>query len=132
MAGRTGAEAVADWLLAQDGVPLAYSSADPADVRAAQERHGVAALAAAFDALFAETARRLVAGGITRLVTAGGETSGAVVEGLGLTELQIGPEIAPGVPAIRAGEALTLALKSGNFGGEDFFVRATSILEGTV
>ena len=132
MAGRTGAEAVADWLLAQDGVPLAYSSADPADVRAAQERHGVAALAAAFDALFAETARRLVAGGITRLVTAGGETSGAVVEGLGLTELQIGPEIAPGVPAIRAGEALTLALKSGNFGGEDFFVRAASILEGTV
>lgn len=130
MAGRTSAEEVADWLLAQDGVPLAYSSADPADVRAAQKRHGTAALAAAFDALFAETARRLVTGGITRLISAGGETSGAVVEGLGLTELQIGPEIAPGVPAVRAGETLTLALKSGNFGDEDFFVKAATVLEG--
>ena len=72
-----------------------------------------------------------MAAGITRLITAGGETSGAVVEGLALTELQIGPEIAPGVPAIRAGEHLTLALKSGNFGATDFFAHAAAVLEGS-
>ncbi|MDP5335706.1 MAG: hypothetical protein NWR54_12045, partial [Paracoccaceae bacterium] len=73
----------------------------------------------------------LVKGGITRLVTAGGETSGAVVEGLGLSALQIGPEIDPGVPMIRASDNLVLALKSGNFGGPDFFARAAAMMEGT-
>ncbi len=131
MTGQTSAAEVADWILAQDGLPLAYSSADPEEVQAAQQRHGGAAVAAAFEALFAEVARRLVAGGVTRLITAGGETSGAVVEGLALTELAIGPEIAPGVPAIRAGETLTLALKSGNFGAPDFFARAAAVLEAT-
>ena len=53
------------------------------------------------------------------------------MEGLALTELAIGPEIAPGVPAIRAGETLTLALKSGNFGAPDFFARAAAVLEAT-
>ena len=130
MAGRMDAGEVADWLMAQEGLPLAYSSADPEEVRSAQDRHGGAAIAAAFEALFAEVARRLVAGGVTRLITAGGETSGAVVEGLALSQLEIGPEIAPGVPAIRAGDNLTLALKSGNFGAADFFTRAAAVLEG--
>ena len=66
---------------------------------------------------------------MTRLVTAGGETSGAVVEALGLKELEIGPEIAPGVPVIRAGHDLVLALKSGNFGGPDFFIEAAQRME---
>ena len=130
MAGRMDVGEVADWLMAQEGLPLAYSSADPEEVRSAQDRHGGAAIAAAFEALFAEVARRLVAGGVTRLITAGGETSGAVVEGLALSQLEIGPEIAPGVPAIRAGDNLTLALKSGNFGAADFFTRAAAVLEG--
>ena len=128
MAGRTTAADVAGWLLAQrDDLPLAYSSADPERVRAAQARHGRDASAAAIEALFAETARRLVAGGVRRLVTAGGETSGAVVEGLGLAALEIGPEIDPGVPAVRAGE-LALALKSGNFGRPSFFAEAARVL----
>ncbi len=118
----TGA-ALADWLLAQPGIPLAYSSADPDTVAAAQARHGAAALAAAIEALFADTARALRDRGAARLIVAGGETSGAVVEGLGLGALEIGPEIDPGVPAMRAGD-LALALKSGNFGGRDFFARA--------
>ena len=130
MAGHVDAGEVADWVLAQEGLPLTYSSADPDEVRSAQDRHGGAAVAAAFEALFAEVARRLVAGGVTRLITAGGETSGAVVEGLALSQLEIGPEIAPGVPAIRAGDNLTLALKSGNFGAADFFTRAAAVLEG--
>ena len=65
-----------------------------------------------------------------RLVVAGGETSGAVVEALRLNALSMGPEIDPGVPAMRAGSNLTIALKSGNFGADDFFEKAAAILAG--
>lgn len=130
IAGELTAQAVADWCLAQEGLPLAYSSADPARVRAVQERHGKEKAAAALEGFFAELACCLVAGGVTRLISAGGETSGAVVEGLKLGTLEIGPEIDPGVPAMRAGPGLVIALKSGNFGAEDFFAKAARRLEG--
>ncbi|MEQ8658749.1 MAG: four-carbon acid sugar kinase family protein [Hyphomicrobiales bacterium] len=120
---------LADWALSQHGLPLVYTSADPEIVRAAQDKHGRDVSATAIENLFAETARLLVAGGVTRLVTAGGETSGAVVEGLSLTTLEIGPEIDPGVPVMRAGPNLVLALKSGNFGAPDFFTKAFTTLE---
>ncbi|QBF34293.1 3-oxo-tetronate kinase [Thalassococcus sp. S3] len=128
--GRLTPEDMADWLAGQEGLPLAYSSADPDIVRATQDRHGTERVAGALEAFFAATARALTARGVRRLITAGGETSGAVVEGLGLTALSIGPEIAPGVPAVRASDDLVLALKSGNFGGEDFFAEAAAVLEG--
>ena len=128
--GRLSAAEIADWILSQDGLPLAYSSADPAEVARVQERHGRAHAAETLEACFAEIARRLVAGGITRLITAGGETSGAVVEGLQLGTLDIGPEIDPGVPALRAGPDLVVALKSGNFGAVDFFEKADQRLQG--
>ncbi|MEM7505760.1 MAG: 3-oxo-tetronate kinase [Pseudomonadota bacterium] len=132
--GEVTAEIVASWFQAQDGLPLAYTSADPAEVAAVQSRHGRDRAAAAIEGLFAETAQLLVAAGVTRLITAGGETSGAVVEGLGVEAMQIGPEIDPGVPAMRVdtmkaeGGPLTIALKSGNFGGPDFFEKAAGIL----
>ncbi|MEL6478094.1 MAG: 3-oxo-tetronate kinase [Pseudomonadota bacterium] len=133
LSGEVTAQSVAHWLLAQDGLPLAYTSADPEEVAAIQARHGRETAATAIEALFAETARLLVAGGIARLVTAGGETSGAVVEGLGLTAMEIGPEIDPGVPAMTVpGRPLAIALKSGNFGAEDFFEKAPAILGGAV
>jgi uncharacterized protein YgbK (DUF1537 family) len=75
----------------------------------------------------AEIASSLVDNGLTQLIVAGGETSGAVVKRLGLDLLQIGPEIDPGVPwtlATGPGKQLALALKSGNFGSEDFFTKA--------
>jgi 3-dehydrotetronate 4-kinase len=128
MAGKLAARDVRDWCLAQEGTPLVYSSADPERVRAVQARHGRDAVAGRLEGLFAELARLLVAGGVTRLISAGGETSGAVVEGLGLSALRIGPEIDPGVPAMRAGEDLVIALKSGNFGSEDFFEKAAARL----
>ena len=128
MADRVAADVLAEWALAQEGAPLIYTSADPDAVRAAQARHGREAVATAIEALMAATARALVARGVTRLVVAGGETSGAVVGGLGLDRLEIGPEIDPGVPAMRAGPALVLALKSGNFGAPDFFARAASLM----
>ena len=72
----------------------------------------------------------LVASGVTRLVVAGGETSGAVVQALDIRALRIGPEIDPGVPWTETvgGAPLALALKSGNFGGEDFFAKAFGML----
>ncbi|SLN09720.1 hypothetical protein ROG8370_00070 [Roseovarius gaetbuli] len=125
------ADTLATWALGQDGVPLIYSSADPDAVSAAQARHGAAPLAEAIETLFADLARALAAKGVTRLISAGGETSGAVVSGLGVTEFEIGPEIDPGVPMIRANDSLVLALKSGNFGAADFFAKAAAMMEGT-
>ncbi|NDV88899.1 hypothetical protein GTW51_19620 [Aurantimonas aggregata] len=114
-----------------DPAPLVYSSGKPEDVAAAQAQFGREAVAEKLDALFAETARALVAKGVTRLVVAGGETSGAVAQALDLGALTVGPEIDPGVP-ILTGERhrVALALKSGNFGGPDFFARALSALAG--
>ncbi|MEM1038698.1 MAG: 3-oxo-tetronate kinase [Pseudomonadota bacterium] len=120
----------AQWALSQTGLPVIFSSADPNAVKAVQAEYGRHRSAEALEAFFAETARQLTAGGVTRLITAGGETSGAVVEGLTLGQLKIGPEIDPGVPALRAGPDLVVALKSGNFGAPDFFAKAAAQLAG--
>jgi uncharacterized protein YgbK (DUF1537 family) len=130
MGGDIDAGKVASWLMRHSqGVPLAFSSADPDLVKAIQQRHGRDAVAAAIEALFADVARRVVAEGARRVVAAGGETSGAVVSGLGVAAMEIGPEIDPGVPALKVlGGKLALALKSGNFGAEDFFARAVAVL----
>jgi uncharacterized protein YgbK (DUF1537 family) len=128
MAGRLDPGALADWAMAQGGVPLIHSAADPGEVAAAQARFGREAVAAAIERLFAALAAALLRRGCARLVTAGGETSGAVVTGLGLARLAIGPEIAPGIPAMRGGDGLVLALKSGNFGPPDFFETAARAL----
>ncbi|MEM7547006.1 MAG: 3-oxo-tetronate kinase [Pseudomonadota bacterium] len=127
--GEMTGDKLAEWMLAQDGVPLGYSSADPLAVKEAQEAFGKDLIAGAIEGVFAEAARALVAGGVTRLISAGGETSGAVVEALSVEALEIGPEIDPGVPALRVeGRDLTLALKSGNFGAPDFFPKAVKAL----
>lgn len=126
--GTLTASDMVDKLMNAGGIPVAYSSADPDIVKAVQAQFGLEASAKAIEDFFAETARLLVANGVTRLITAGGETSGAVVEGLGLRELEIGPEIDPGVPTLRASSSLTLALKSGNFGAPDFFTKAAGML----
>jgi uncharacterized protein YgbK (DUF1537 family) len=127
MEGRVSAAALAAFVLGhKDTAPLVYSSAPPERVRAVQDRFGRDAVAHRLDALFADAARTVVQGGVRRLVVAGGETSGAVVTALGIDALAIGPEIDPGVPALTriGGSPLALALKSGNFGSDDFFARA--------
>jgi len=129
MAGEATGASVAAWLLERiEAQPLAYSSADPDAVKAAQARHGREALAGAVEGVFAGAAQALAEAGVRRLVTAGGETSGAVVEALAPESFEIGPEIDPGVPALKAGD-MALALKSGNFGQEDFFERALEALK---
>ncbi len=130
--GRMTAEALCRWVMDYaEHLPLVYSSADPETVASVQESYGREAASAALEGFFADLARHLVAAGITRLIVAGGETSGAVVEGLDVAAMDIGPEIDPGVPCMRAGDDLVLALKSGNFGGHDFFAKAARMLEGS-
>ncbi len=130
LAGSAEAEAAAAWALErlQAGPLLIASSAAPESVRALQERHGAAVVGEAVEQALAGLAQTLVAAGARRLVVAGGETSGAVVDRLGLEAFLIGTAIAPGVPVLHAvgGEpaGVRLALKSGNFGGDDFFARA--------
>lgn len=133
MAGDVSAAQIGEWVQRQwrerpDSIPLVYSSADPDVVADNQRRFGREASADALENLFQQLASTLIGAGATRLLVAGGETSGAVVEGLDLVDLEIGPEIDPGVPALRAGANLVIALKSGNFGGEDFFVKAAGVL----
>jgi uncharacterized protein YgbK (DUF1537 family) len=128
----TAADLVAFASEHRNETPIIYSTAAPEHVAATQERHGRDAVSSVLEALFAEAAVRLAGDGVRRLVVAGGETSGAVVSALGLRALAIGPEIDPGVPALRTveGPPLALALKSGNFGSPEFFEKALSVLEG--
>ncbi|MEM9638905.1 MAG: 3-oxo-tetronate kinase [Pseudomonadota bacterium] len=126
--GKVSPATLLNWAIEVDGLPLIYTSANPDVVAAVQDRFGREKAASAIENFFAELARLAVARGVTRIITAGGETSGAVVEALDLDELRIGPEIDPGVPALRAGPRLVLALKSGNFGAEDFFQKAANVL----
>ena len=109
---------------------LVYSSADPAGVGAVQDKLGAQRAGALVEGLLADVGRILLANGFTRFLIAGGETSGAVVGAFGVNALRIGPEIDPGVPWTRSIGApdVALALKSGNFGAPDFFLKAWTLL----
>lgn len=128
ISGAQTPETVAKWLAEIDGLPLVYSSADPDEVAAVQARFGADTAAEALERFFGKTASCLVDLGVARILTAGGETSGAVVEALDIRTLQIGPEIDPGVPCLRANDTLVIALKSGNFGTVDYFEKAAKML----
>ena len=109
---------------------LVYATASAEDLQSVQAEFGAAHAGALVEACLADVAASLVDTlGVQRLVVAGGETSGAVVQALGVTRLRIGPAICPGVPWTRADDRpadapLLLALKSGNFGGRAFFEEA--------
>ena len=116
------------WAAQQSQVPLFYATTDAATLAETQARLGVAEAGALVEQALAAIAQGLVAAGRQRLVVAGGETSGAVVQALGVHTLRIGAAICPGVPWTQAVTApdrplLQLALKSGNFGGPGFFAQ---------
>lgn len=112
------------------GPILIASSAAPDAVRAVQDRFGRDEAGRRVEEAFARLAKGLAEAGARRFVVAGGETSGAVVDALGVKALRIGPEIAPGVPAtVSLGPVpYALALKSGNFGGPNFFSDALEVM----
>ncbi|MDR1934526.1 MAG: four-carbon acid sugar kinase family protein [Candidatus Accumulibacter sp.] len=113
---------------------LFYATAAPDAVKAVQAQLGTEKAGRLVEDALAAIAKGIVALGVGQLIVAGGETAGAVVKALGVSGLRIGPEIDPGVPwttAItgNAGEKpIALALKSGNFGAPDFFLKAWSKL----
>jgi uncharacterized protein YgbK (DUF1537 family) len=123
------------WADEQPGTkPLLFAStAGPKLVARVQQELGRERAGALVEKVMAEIAKGLVERGARRLVVAGGETSGAVVQALGITGLRIGRQIDPGVPwTLSLGEpAIALALKSGNFGAPDFFLRAFAVLATT-
>jgi uncharacterized protein YgbK (DUF1537 family) len=111
---------------------LIASSATPDQVAALQARHGREASGHALEQAMADIAEGLIGAGVRRLVVAGGETSGAVVDRLGIPGFLVGAEIAAGVPVLRAVGAkqgdMLIALKSGNFGGPEFFSDALALM----
>ena len=115
-----------------EGPVLIASSSTPDQVAALQSRHGRDAAGHAIEQAMADIAEALVVSGVRRLVIAGGETSGAVVDRLGIPGFLVGTEIAAGVPVLRAvgakGGDMLLALKSGNFGGPQFFSEALDLM----
>ncbi len=130
---RDGVQPVLDWLAGQSGAPLIYATATPQDVRAAQSKLGRDRAGALVENALAKIAVFARDQGVRRIVVAGGESSGAVTQALGVTRLDIGPEIAPGVPWCACdsdGKRMALALKSGNFGAEAFFATALQKLDG--
>ncbi|WP_432728431.1 3-oxo-tetronate kinase [Variovorax sp. W6] len=120
--------------LIDKGPVLVYSTAEAGAVKSVQGRLGVEEAGAMVERTIAAIARGLVERGVRQLVVAGGETSGACVQALGIAQMQIGPQIDPGVPWCHArSEAapeagLHIALKSGNFGSDDFFTKAFTVL----
>lgn len=120
--------------LLRRGQVLIYSTADANAVKLVQGQLGVHRAGAMLENALATVAQGLVELGVRQLVVAGGETSGACVQALNITQMKIGPQIDPGVPwcyahAHVAPEVdLHLALKSGNFGADDFFTKAFSLL----
>lgn len=130
--GQQKADDVLAWALPRLGQKpvLVYSTAEPEAVRNVQEQFGRDQSGQMIEALLGAVAVGLHQAGVRRLVVAGGETSGAVVTALGVSMLEIGPEIDPGVPWTLAadGQEIALALKSGNFGTQDFFTKALAML----
>jgi uncharacterized protein YgbK (DUF1537 family) len=134
VAGKAEAQRALAWARErlEKGPVLIASSSTPAEVAALQARHGRDAAGHAIEQAMADIAEGLVVSGVRRLVVAGGETSGAVVDRLGIPGFLVGAEIAAGVPVLRAvgakqGEML-LALKSGNFGSPEFFSDALRLM----
>lgn len=122
------AQQLCDWVEAnshQALAPLLFATADAQQLQAIQQQHGARRSSEAVEQLFAAVTRELKRRGWQRFIVAGGETSGVVAQSLGVTAFHIGPTISPGVPWVRdIHQSLSLALKSGNFGDQDFFRRA--------
>ena len=117
--------------LLQTGPVLVYSTAGSSVIKAVQARLGVDEASAVVERTLAAIAKGLVALGVQQLIVAGGETAGACVQVLGITQMHIGPQIAPGVPwchALSNEVPIHITLKSGNFGNDDFFADAFKML----
>ncbi|TDE12670.1 3-oxo-tetronate kinase [Jiangella asiatica] len=122
--------AVAAALRSGDGRPvLVTTSLDPGELRRVQDRHGRDRSAQLAEDALAAVASAVVDTGVRRLIVAGGETSGAVTAALGVRQVLVGDQVAPGVPwTVSVGPTrLALLLKAGNFGPPDLFSTAWAV-----
>lgn len=129
--GTTTPESLWHAIGGEDGV-LVYSTADPTDVRKNQAKHlSAERVSAVLEETMGHLAQKAVDSGYTRIIVAGGETSGAVVRDLGYDSFLVGRSVAPGVPILTPteNESVRLVLKSGNFGDESFFQKAREMSE---
>ncbi|VEH65565.1 4-hydroxy-3-methylbut-2-enyl diphosphate reductase [Rodentibacter pneumotropicus] len=110
--------------------PMVYATVPPDELKRIQAQFGAEQASQAIERTFAKLAQRLKEkANVENFITAGGETSSIVVQKLGFSGFQIGKQIAPGVPWLKAlGESTALALKSGNFGKETFFIDAQGMM----
>uniref|UniRef100_A6VYE0 3-oxo-tetronate kinase n=1 Tax=Marinomonas sp. (strain MWYL1) TaxID=400668 RepID=A6VYE0_MARMS len=119
---------VFDWVISHANeslAPIVYATADAEKLKTIQQQYGAEASSQAVETLFSMLAIKLQDSGIRNFIVAGGETSGVVTQSLKVDSFHIGPQIAPGVPWVKAiNQDLSLALKSGNFGDENFFTTA--------
>ncbi len=110
---------------------MIYSTAEAHEIEPLHKKYGRTEVCRTVENFHGHVARRLVrAFGFGKIIVAGGETAGAVMRDLEVSRLQIGPEICTGVPwTFTSGKLdIAIALKSGNFGGEDFFESASTML----
>ncbi|AXF06220.1 3-oxo-tetronate kinase [Paraburkholderia hospita] len=122
-----------DYARNHDETVLIYATSSPDEVKTVQKELGAEVAGRLVEDALASIARMLRDAGVRKFIVAGGETSGAVVQALGIRSLRIGPQIDPGVPATQSVATnddvpLALALKSGNFGTTDFFEKALKAL----
>ena len=126
-------EKVFSWIKDNETLsPLVYSSSDTKTVTEKQKQYGQEILANKIENFFELLSKKLVKDNFGTFISAGGETSGAVIKGLGVQELKIGEEISHGVPALWSphsdgNKPISVTLKSGNFGQTDFFERALKV-----
>ncbi|UXI04678.1 3-oxo-tetronate kinase [Photobacterium sp. TY1-4] len=125
-------DTVYDWVVSHLGstlAPMVYATAEPEILHAIQAAYGAQASSQAVEQFFHRLVQRLQQHGVTNFIVAGGETSGVVTQSLNVKGFYIGPQIAPGVPWVKAtDQPLSLALKSGNFGDEQFFTTAQGFI----
>jgi uncharacterized protein YgbK (DUF1537 family) len=132
-AGEPVVAAALDFAAGNPGTALVYATSTSDEVRRVQAELGAARAGALIEQALGQIAAGLRAQGTRRFVVAGGETSGAVIQALGLKALRIGRQIDPGVPETQSlgdESPLAVVLKSGNFGSVDFFDKALRQLEG--
>ncbi len=131
--GKEKSDDLVEWTLSHsDMAPLIYSSADPETVRKVQQK-GKEKISGMLEEIMAEIALHCVEAGISRVIVAGGETSGALTRRLGFDCYEVGSSIAPGVPIMipMARRNLRIVLKSGNFGDDTFFLKAVKMTGGS-
>ncbi len=119
---------ILNWLLSHlddESAPLLYATKPPEELARMKELYEPGVAEEAIEGLFAYLALELYKAGVKNFISAGGETSGKIVQSLDIKAFFIGPQIDPGVPWVKAvGQDVYLALKSGNFGTDDFFMKA--------